>query len=196
MRVPRHPFLLGWLLPDSQPGWAVWRLCWRPPPGFLNTNWRSSFADSNLQWLGRITGCFVIPRVLVSRTTMLKVLSPSSGDLKCSARHLPPGRRERKHLTGLTLNQPKSRRVSRSSASNVSDLENGEGCPPAARCSRWTSSYVGHEVLKKEPLHSVQDFTLFGLFGSISRNFTSHPPALRTLDDGRQPRQDRQRDQT
>ena len=51
MRVPRHPFLLGWLLPDSRLDRPAWRPCWRPPPGFLNTDWRSGFADSNPSWL-------------------------------------------------------------------------------------------------------------------------------------------------
>src|SRR5271165_2401456 len=52
MRVPRHPFLLGWLLPDSRLDRPAWRPCWRPPPGFLNADWRSGFADSNPLWLG------------------------------------------------------------------------------------------------------------------------------------------------
>ena len=47
MRVPRHPFLLGWLLPDSRLDRPAWRLCWRPLPDFLNTDWRSGFANSN-----------------------------------------------------------------------------------------------------------------------------------------------------
>ena len=47
MRVPRHPFLLGWLLPDSRLDRPAWRPCRRPPPGFLNTDWRSGFANSN-----------------------------------------------------------------------------------------------------------------------------------------------------
>ena len=47
MRVPRHPYLLGWLLPDSRLGRPTCRPCWRPAPGFLNTDWRSGFADSN-----------------------------------------------------------------------------------------------------------------------------------------------------